>query len=97
MAIFLPTLSSKNLKLTPGERRFGTCLMRKLEDDYHVWVNVPVGLKQFRPGYVVLHPGRGILVLEVKDWKLATIRGMTRFSAEIMTERGPKTVVNRCI
>ena len=41
--------------------------MRKLEDDYHVWVNVPVGLKQFRPDYVVLHPGRGILVLEVDD------------------------------
>ena len=67
MAIFLPALSSKNLKLTPGERRFGTCLMRKLEDDYHVWVNVPVGPKQFRPDYVVLHPGRGILVLEVED------------------------------
>ena len=34
MAIFLPTLSSKNLKLTPGERRFGTCLMRKRECVY---------------------------------------------------------------
>ena len=94
MAIFLPALSSKNLKLTPGERRFGTCLMRKLEDDYHVWVNVPVGPKQFRPDYVVLHPGRGILVLEVKDWKLPTIRAMSRFSVDLMVDRGPVTEVN---
>lgn len=94
MALFFPELLSKNLKLTPGERRFGASLMRNLEDDYHCWVNVPIGLKQLRPDFIVLHPGRGILVLEVKDWKLPTIRGMNRFSAEIMTERGPKTVAN---
>ncbi len=88
MAIFLPALNSKNLRLTPGERRFGTCLMRKLEDDYHVWINVPVGPKQFRPDYVVLHPGRGILVLEIKDWKLPTIRQMDRFSVQLLTEHG---------
>lgn len=94
MAIFLPALNSKNLRLTAGERRFGTCLMRKLEDDYHVWINVPVGPKQFRPDYVVLHPGRGILVLEVKDWKLPTIRQMDRFSAQLLTDRGLTTTAN---
>ena len=94
MAIFLPALNSKNLRLTPGERRFGTCLMRKLEDDYHIWINVPVGPKQFRPDYVVLHPGRGILALEVKDWKLPTIRQMDRFSAQLLTDRGLTTVAN---
>lgn len=94
MAIFLPALNSKNLRLTPGERRFGTCLMRKLEDDYHVWINVPVGPKQFRPDFVVLHPGRGILALEVKDWKMPTIRQMDRFSAQLLTDRGLTTVAN---
>ena len=94
MAIFLPALSSRNLKLTPGERRFGTCLMRKLEDDYHVWINVPVGPKQFRPDFVVLHPGRGILALEVKDWKLPTIQRMDRFSAQLLTDRGLITAAN---
>ena len=62
--------------------------MRKLEDDYHVWINVPVGPKQFRPDFVVLHPGRGVLALEVKDWKLPTIRQMDRFSAQLLTDRG---------
>lgn len=94
MAIILPALHSKNLKLTPGERRFGTCLLRNLEDDYHCWIDVPVGPKQRRPDFIVLHPGRGILVLEVKDWKLATIQQMDRLTAEIHTDHGLKTVVN---
>ncbi|MEQ1527207.1 MAG: 3'-5' exonuclease [Gallionella sp.] len=94
MAIILPALHSKNLKLTSGERRFGTCLLRNLEDDYHCWVNVPVGPKQRRPDFIVLHPGRGILVLEVKDWKLPTIQRMDRLTAEINTDHGLKTVVN---
>jgi hypothetical protein len=94
MAIFLPDLHSKNLKLTAGERRFGTCLLRNLEDDYHCWINVPVGPKQLRPDFVVLHPGRGILALEVKDWKLATINKIDRFAWEIHTDRGPKNETN---
>lgn len=52
MAIILPALHSKNLKLTPGERRFGTALLRFLEDDYFCWVDVPVGPKQRRPDYM---------------------------------------------
>lgn len=94
MAIFLPDLHSKNLKLTAGERRFGTCLYRNLENDYHCWINVPIGPKQLRPDFVVLHPGRGILTLEVKDWKLATIKQVDRLSWELLTDRGLKTVPN---
>ncbi|MDR2925918.1 MAG: NERD domain-containing protein [Azoarcus sp.] len=94
MALFFPDIHSKNLKLTSGERRFAACLFRTLEDDYCCWINVPVGIRQLRPDFIVLHPGRGILTLEVKDWKLDTIRGMDRFSAEIMTDRGLKTEAN---
>jgi len=94
MAIILPALHSKNLRLTSGERRFGACLLRNLEDDYHCWVDVPVGPKQRRPDFIVLHPGRGILVLEVKDWLVTTIQQMDRHTAEIHTELGLKTVVN---
>ncbi|MCK9199707.1 MAG: NERD domain-containing protein [Gallionella sp.] len=94
MAIILPSLHSKNLRLTSGERRFGTALLRNLEDDYFCWVDVPVGPKQRRPDFVVLHPGRGILVLEVKDWKPNTIQKMTRHDAEIHTDRGLQTVPN---
>lgn len=94
MARFFPDLHSKNLKLTLGERRFSTALYRNLEDDYCCWVNVPVGRKQLRPDFVVLHPGRGVLVLEVKDWKLPTIQCMDRFSAQLLSERGLVAVAN---
>ncbi len=94
MAVILPALHSKNLNLTPGERRFGTCLLRKLEDDYHCWIDESVGPKQRCPDFIVLHPGRGILVLEVKDWKLTTIRKMDARTVEIHTDRGVKTVAN---
>lgn len=94
MAIILPSLHSKNLKLTPGERRFGTALLRNLEDDYFCWVDVPVGPKQRRPDFIVLHPGRGILVLEVKDWKLKTIEQMNPREALIHTDRGQKIAKN---
>lgn len=94
MALFFPDIHSKNLKLTPGERRFATCLLRTLEDDYCCWINACIGHKQLRPDFIVLHPGRGILTLEVKDWKLPTIQSMDRFSVEILTEAGPKTVAN---
>jgi hypothetical protein len=94
MAIILPSLHSKNLRLTPGERRFGTALLRNLEDDYFCWVDVPVGPKQRRPDFIVLHPGRGILVLEVKDWKPNTIQKMTPHDAEIHTDRGLQNETN---
>jgi hypothetical protein len=94
MTIILPALHSKNLKLTGGERRFGTCLLRLLEDDYRCWVNVPVGPMGLRPDFIILHPGRGILVLEVKDWKLPTILEMNRHTADVVTDHGRKCVPN---
>jgi hypothetical protein len=94
MALFFPDIHSKNLKLTAGERRFATCLYRTLEDDYCCWINVPVGARQLRPDFIVLHPGRGILTLEVKDWKLPTIKSMDRLRAELITDRGLKNEAN---
>lgn len=80
--------------MEPGERRFATRLLTKLEDDYHCWFNVPVGQKQLRPDFIVLHPGRGILVLEVKDWKLNNLKQVDRLTFELMTTAGNKSVPN---
>jgi hypothetical protein len=41
-----------------------------------------------------MHPRRGILVLEVKDWKLSTILQADKQNWEIMGDSGPKTVIN---
>lgn len=93
MARFFPVRSQCRFD-TPGERRFAERLEKLLEDDYLCWSNVPVGPKARYPDFVVLHPRRGILVLEVKDWKLATIQSMTHGKVTLHTSSGLKTVAN---
>ncbi len=43
---------------------------------------------------VVDHPGRGLLLLEVKDWRLDSIRKLSKLRVEIDTPKGRKTVAN---
>jgi len=74
--------------MTSGEKRVSERLEQKLEDDYLLWYDVPVGLKQRHPDFVVFHPRRGLLVLEVKDWKADTIRHADSTQFTLVTERG---------
>lgn len=93
MAQFFPTRSACRFD-TSGERRLAERLEKKLEDDYLCWFNVPVGPKALQPDFVVLHPQRGFLVLEVKDWKLETIHAMDRSTAQIFVDGQLKSVTN---
>jgi UvrD-like helicase C-terminal domain/Nuclease-related domain/AAA domain len=94
MATLIPSFSSCSARMMPGERRFAHRLGDKLEDDYLCWFDVPVGPKSQHPDFLILHPQRGLLVLEVKDWKLDTIQSATRASFTILTNRGQKVVAN---
>lgn len=80
--------------MTPGERRFAQRLETKLEDDYLCWFDVPVGPTNSHPDFIVLHPRRGLLILEVKDWKPETIQSISRSDAAILTPKGLKHVLN---
>lgn len=80
--------------MTSGERRLAERLEQKLDEDYLVWYDVPVGPKQSHPDFVVLHPRRGILVLETKDWKLETICSASRQAWEIIPDGRLKVVIN---
>ena len=73
MATLIPAIGSCASRMTSGERRLAERLEQKLEDDYLLWYDVPVGPKQLHPDFIVLHPSRGLLILEVKDFRLATI------------------------
>ena len=53
--------------MTSGERRLGERLEQKLDDDYVLWYDVPIGPKQTHLDFVVLHPRRGLLILEFDD------------------------------
>ena len=73
MATLIPAMGSCAARMTPGEKRLAERLEQKLESDYLLWYDVPVGPKQLHPDFIVLHPSRGLLILEVKDFRLATI------------------------
>ena len=94
MATVIPALSTCVARMTPGERRAAERLEHKLDDDYLVWYDVPVGPKHSHPDFVVLHPRRGLLILEVKDWRLETVRSANKQSWEIFASGVPKTVPN---
>jgi hypothetical protein len=80
---------------TPGERRFGSRLRDLLEEDYLCWHNVPVGPLRQNPDFILLHPTRGLLIFEVKDGKLDTLRAISKQSVEIITPEGSiKTLPN---
>ena len=93
MAVLIPAFGTCSFETT-GERRVAERLQQKLDEDYLLWYDVPIGPKSAHPDFVVMHPRRGILVLEVKDWKLTTILQADKQNWEIMGANGPKTVIN---
>ena len=94
MATLLPSSASCAPRMTPGERRFAQRLMEKLEDDYSCWYDVPVGPRHQHPDFVILHPRRGLLILEVKDWKCDQINRIDKTSVSLLTDRGMKQAAN---
>lgn len=94
MAMLIPGRSSCAGRMTSGERRFSQRLEDKLDDEYLCWYDVPIGPRHRHPDFIVVHPYRGILVLEVKDWKLETIAELDRTSAVLHTERGREVAPN---
>ena len=94
MATLIPSLNSCLSKMQAGEKRFARRLEQLLEDDYLCWYEIPVGKKQRYTDFVVLHPIRGLLFLEVKDWKLDTIQKIDKQTTTIFTPVGLKVVTN---
>ncbi|MCB2008190.1 MAG: NERD domain-containing protein [Rhodoferax sp.] len=94
MATLIPALGTCLSRMTSGEKRLAERLQHKLDDDYLLWYDVPVGPKQSHPDFVVMHPRRGILILETKDWRLETIQRVTRQHWEMLFNGQPKVVIN---
>lgn len=94
MATLIPSIGTCVSRMTQGERRLAERLEQKLDDDYLAWYDVPIGPRQAHPDFVVLHPRRGLLILEMKDWRLDTIRQANKQTWEITPGGQPKNVIN---
>ena len=96
MATLIPALGACAHRMTNGEKRLAERLEKKLDNDYLLWWDVPIGPKQTHPDFVVLHRERGALILETKDWHLSTIHSATRERFEILdpATQQPKVIMN---
>jgi hypothetical protein len=94
MAKLIPTFNSCLPRMTSGEKRVAEALEHHLEDNYLLWYDVPVGHRQLHPDFIILHPDRGLFILEVKDWKLDHIQRVTPTSVTLLTPDGVKEVKN---
>lgn len=90
MAHLIPRLGHARFD-SRGEARLAERLADKLEDNAYVWHNVPVGPRGRYPDFLLLHPDHGLLVLEVKDWRLEQIVSATKTHVEYRTDRGTVT------
>ena len=94
MAELTPSLNCCLTRMTAGEKRFARMLESHLEDDYLCWYDLPVGLRQRYTDFIILHPRRGLLLLEVKDWKLDSILRFDKESFHIISRGKQKRAQN---
>ncbi len=94
MAQLIPNLSTCLSRMTAGEKRLARRLEALLDDDYLCWYDIPVGRKNRYPDFIILHPARGILFLEVKDWRLENIKKISKTRVELLTDHGKISTPN---
>ena len=86
MARMIPESLGAAPSATPGEARLFRLLQSGLGDETLAWFDVPV--RGRHADFVVLDPRRGLLVLEVKDWRLDQVRRMTPSHVTLATPDG---------
>ncbi len=90
MAKLMTSLALCAERMTSGERRVAQRLESRLPDDCLVWYDIPVGRQYRHPDFVVIDPSLGLIFLEVKDWRLSTLRHVDPQGVILETEQGVK-------
>jgi hypothetical protein len=87
MATLIPTLGSARFD-SRGELRLAERLKEFLEENTYVWHNLPMGPRGRHPDFIAVNPSSGLLILEVKDWRMDTIASSDKNDTELITDRG---------
>ena len=85
-------LGTGGVRVTGGERKVFASLRDHLPEDYLVYYNLRV--KDRHPDFIVIGPDLGVVILEVKDWRLQTIAGTSPEGVIIRGEDGEHVVQN---
>ena len=94
MAQLIPSLNTCLPKMTAGEKRFARRLLELLEDDYLIWYDIPFGKQRRYADFMLLHPARGLLFLEVRDWKPEQLQDIRAGDIALLTDTGVRNVPN---
>jgi len=75
MPVLIPSFATCRPNMTAGEMTVAKLLCKHLPEDSLLWYDIAVGHKYQRryPDFIILHPQRGLVFLEVKDWRLDTL------------------------
>ena len=86
MAFTVPERLTDQDTATNGERKVFAALRDYLPEDYLVYYDIRVGDRY--PDFTVIGPDLGVIVLEVKDWRLKSIVGAQPDGVVIRTGNG---------
>jgi hypothetical protein len=75
---------------TPGERKVFAALRDHLPEDYLVYYDIRVGDRY--PDFTIIGPDLGVVVLEVKDWRLRSIVSVRPDCVVVRTHDGEHEV-----
>jgi UvrD-like helicase C-terminal domain/AAA domain/Nuclease-related domain len=94
MATLIPSLHSSLRRMNAGEKRLAQRMEALLDGSAVCWYDVAFGPRYQRPDFVVLDPLHGLLVVEVRDWKLEQILSVGRTSISLLDDGACKDVAN---
>ena len=80
--------------MTAAEKRVARRLLDLLEDDYLLWYDLPFAKQRRYSDFMLLHPARGLLFLEVRDWKPEQLRDISATEVSLLTDTGVRSVPN---
>ena len=93
MAFTVPeTLAAHDSRVMPGERKVFVALRDHLPEDSLVYYDIPVDGRH--PDFIVVGPDLGLVILEVKDWRLNRIVEITGDEVQLRQPQGQLTLKN---